>query len=82
MLVVQWDAWEGQQLPVGLQTVDFFPPTIYPEAPLHQLSTCRGLHAASVPGWGLTVVAHAKANDDHIRLVGAPVARQQWPMLV
>ena len=68
MVVLQWSTWDETGTPEDLTCVDFFPLTIDPEAASQRH---KGLHAVSLPSWGITVVAHAQANDDHIRLVGA-----------
>ena len=72
MVVLQWDAWAPGGAPAGLKTVDFFAPTIEPDAGAPEgACSAVGLHATTVGPWGLTVAAHGKANDDHVRLVGA-----------
>ncbi|KAK9793446.1 hypothetical protein WJX73_006214 [Symbiochloris irregularis] len=70
MMALQWSSWTpGQGSMQGLKLVEFFPLNVNPEAPFPcGSSSC--LHVASIPAWGVHVVAHAKANDDHIRLIG------------
>lgn len=70
IVVLQWQAWSGiTDQPVHLRLVDFFPADIQPDVAIAHGSPA-GLLAVTVPQWGLTVLAHRKASDDHICLIG------------
>ena len=55
---------------------EFFPATVNPKAAVSEAG--QRLHVTGVPAWGAIVAARGKANDDHIKLLGAPFT-DLWP---
>lgn len=71
VLALQWDSWApgGQAGMQGFMLVEFFPLVVNPDAPSPG-GCSMSLHVVSLHAWGVHVVAHAQANDDHIKLIG------------
>lgn len=72
MQVLHWAHWApGSADPVGLTLAAFFPNNVVPGAAAGAAAAGGPrLAAAAVPGVGVTVTAHRKSPDEHIKVVG------------
>ncbi len=70
MQILRWSSWvHNRGRPAGLLLAAFWPNNTVPGAPVGAAAGPR-LAAANVPGVNVTVTAHRRSPDEHIKVIG------------
>ena len=68
LVMLQCDSWKDPKSPV---LVEFLTTPVDPSS-FMAVSPAPSLHAVHLAPWGLLLIAHAMAADEHVKMIGAP----------